>query len=201
MLKRCTVCKVEKPLDDFGARKAKRDGKRSECKPCAQSASRLYSEANPEKRKASEKASRDRHRVVRCERVKSYYRENPDKRRESQRKTLRLRWQAGALNSARSTARARGYAFDLTQEYLLELFERQGGRCYWLGIPMVPSVEKRDPRRPSVDRIDASKGYVKGNVAIACTFANMGRSATEHDKFRAFITELVSALGGANQAT
>ena len=55
---------------------------------------------------------------------------------------------------------------------------------------MVPSIETRDPRRPSLDRLDEKIGYVRGNVVLTTTFANMGRSAYSAEKFAAFVAEL-----------
>lgn len=86
---------------------------------------------------------------------------------------------------------------NVTAVDLLELFQKQNGRCYWLGIPMVVSEIKRDPRRPSVDRLDTSRGYVHGNIVLTCQFANMGRSTFGAEDFRVFIEELKSQLAQA----
>lgn len=111
-------------------------------------------------------------------------------------KRLRERWAENLNYSAHAkTKTARFGPSDLDADYIRSLFEQQGGRCYWLGVPMVPSGAKRDPRRPSLDRLDNSRGYVRGNVVLACMFANMGRSQLDAGEFRAFVRELMQQVG------
>ena len=59
---------------------------------------------------------------------------------------------------------------------------------------MVPSIETRDPRRPSIDRIVTALGYVQGNVVLTTQFANMGRSALSAEKFAAFVAEMKTQI-------
>ena len=105
-----------------------------------------------------------------------------------------------AHNAAKHAARQAGdpdryrAKYDLDAEYVRELFAAQRGLCHWLGIPIVPSVGFRDPRRPSLDRLDNSIGYVRGNVVLSTMFANMGRSAADADTFRTFVAELIGHI-------
>jgi hypothetical protein len=46
----CTKCKIWKIFDDFAIRKAKKDGRKSECKKCFNLYSKDYYTANPKKR-------------------------------------------------------------------------------------------------------------------------------------------------------
>ena len=66
-----------------------------------------------------------------------------------------------------------------------QIWEDQGGRCYWLNIEM--SLDdlsiKNSPFAPSVERLDNSFGYVPGNIALASRFANRGRGAYNEDDF------------------
>jgi len=67
----------------------------------------------------------------------------------------------------------------LVAEDLEKIWRKQKGLCYWMGIPM--ELEglfiSYDPFAPSVERLDNNKGYVLGNVVLATSFANKGRSA------------------------
>jgi hypothetical protein len=45
-------------------------------------------------------------------------------------------------------------------------------------------------KAPSVDRLDATKGYVKGNVVLTTRFANLGRGNFDGESFRQFIRTL-----------
>ena len=46
-------------------------------------------------------------------------------------------------------------------------------KCPVLGILLVFSLNKRTNNTPSIDRIDSSKGYIKGNVIVVSWRANM----------------------------
>src|SRR5436190_1477500 len=71
--------------------------------------------------------------------------------------------------AGRLSAGHRGFEFDITPEYGLELLERQGYRCALSGmeIRLARSVRRHQYRAEttaSIDRIDSSLGYVRGNV-------------------------------------
>lgn len=64
----------------------------------------------------------------------------------------------------------------ITLDYLLDLWKKQGGKCYYTGLDM--STEYRaghraGSKRISIDRVDSSKGYIQGNVVLCCDTANM----------------------------
>jgi len=51
---------------------------------------------------------------------------------------------------------------EITIEYLIEIWEKQHGRCYYLNIPMNIHGEWQ----VSIERLDESKGYTKDNVVL-----------------------------------
>lgn len=63
-VKTCSACLDEKPLEDFPARKASKDGKAAICRPCKAQKDRAYREANAdrqrERRRAYYQANRDK---------------------------------------------------------------------------------------------------------------------------------------------
>jgi len=78
-----------------------------------------------------------------------------------------------AVSNARNRAAKKNIAFDLSKEDVMEMFEGQGGRCYYSGIKLnvVKSDETRthDPFKMSLDCVDPKLGYVKGNV-VWCAY-------------------------------
>ena len=52
---------------------------------------------------------------------------------------------------------------------------------------------RKTPTRPSVDRLDDSKGYVKGNVVITTRFTNFGRNSYKGD-FSQIVEEFKTGL-------
>lgn len=64
--------------------------------------------------------------------------------------------------------------FDITVPFLVDLFERQDGRCALSGLPMAttthiderPDDMRSNPNKLSIDRIDSSRGYTEDNVQL-----------------------------------
>ncbi len=71
------------------------------------------------------------------------------------------------LKEARTQARKRGLSFNLERHDIVV-----PDRCPVLGAPLAFTPRKRTPFTPSIDRIDSSKGYEKGNVIIVSWRAN-----------------------------
>jgi hypothetical protein len=66
------------------------------------------------------------------------------------------------------SAKKRDLDFDIDMAYIWELFQKQQGRCALtseeITLPSVRSSMDSNPSTASLDRIDSSGGYVKGNV-------------------------------------
>src|SRR3990167_2012793 len=136
----CSQCKQEKDLFDFCRDTQKRDGFQSYCKACGK-----------EYRKT---------------------RTNMDRRRGLQRRLRETnpsfqKWYSVLVASAKNRAKNRGIKFELTNEFVDGLFERQGGICPYFGVVMVKySQTSYDPKKVSIDRIDNRMGYTKENVVF-----------------------------------
>jgi len=167
------------------------DGRRSDCKVCVAAKAAAYRAANPERTKEIGRRFYANHRESRLEYTRQYRADGLATIATVKTRRLTRWWVALAGDCGRS-AKRRGLEYDIDADFVLALFERQRGRCHWLGIEMVPSITARDPQRPSVDRIDCSKGYTRDNVVLACQFANMGRSNTKESRFREFLDMLLS---------
>ena len=87
-----------------------------------------------------------------------------------------------------------GHDLTITLDDIKQLWEDQDGRCHWLGIKMsLEDVDiKNSPFAPSVERVDSSIGYVKGNVVLASRFANRGRGAYDDENFKKRLDNLLS---------
>ena len=100
------------------------------------------------------------------------------------------KWAKLLVNSSRHNAKRYGYDFDIDEDYILELFAKQNGKCYWYGVDLVPSAITRSPDKPSIDRIDCQEGYMKGNVVLSCMAANIGRNSCNAEIFELFSKQL-----------
>lgn len=76
----------------------------------------------------------------------------------------------------------------VTIEYVNYLYEKQKGKCYWLGIPL-NTYKQGDLTYISMDRLDNTKGYTKGNVVLTTKFANLGRHVASKAEMLKFVRE------------
>ena len=85
------------------------------------------------------------------------------------------------------------HEINIDWQYLLELWKAQDKKDYWFPSYTIELNEifiAYSIKAPSVDRIDETKGYVKGNVVITTRFTNLGRGNFDGDKFKEFIKTL-----------
>lgn len=88
------------------------------------------------------------------------------------------------VNDARSRARRRGIPFDVTTDYLVYLWEEQGGRCAVSGIPMKLATNgQEEPWLASIDRIRPADGYVITNLRLVTWMVNRGLSGWGDERF------------------
>ena len=92
------------------------------------------------------------------------------------------------LSAYKNRAKCLNVDFDLTAEYLTELFEQQKGKCFYTNKTISfenTVIEKNRPHNltPSLDRLNPDKGYVEGNVVWSCYYINRMKSDVPHDEF------------------
>ncbi len=90
-------------------------------------------------------------------------------------------------------ARNRPQHTDLDLCYLRDLWASQRGRCALSGIPLeLPrntlewERRVRDPWKPSLDRIDSSRGYIRGNVRYVAMIGNLAKQRFTDDELFEF---------------
>lgn len=67
--------------------------------------------------------------------------------------------------------------FDLTERFVFSLFNKQNGFCAISNLPIILGTNA------SLDRIDSSKGYVKGNVQWVDKYVNLCKGHLSEDFF------------------
>jgi hypothetical protein len=99
-----------------------------------------------------------------------------------------------AANHALNKARSRHHVVDITADYLIELLEHQQSRCAYTGLPMyLPTSTKscEDKRLcASLDRIDSTLPYTKGNVQWVVVPINLMKNTMSDQDTREFISWL-----------
>ena len=83
-------------------------------------------------------------------------------------------------------AKKRNIEFNVTIEYLWDVYIKQNKKCPYTGVELILSPKTSDNRTPenaSLDRIDSSKGYIEGNVQWVLKKVNNMKNDMSHDEF------------------
>lgn len=98
------------------------------------------------------------------------------------------------LSTAKKNAKNKHIQFDLTLDYVQSLWKNQNGKCAYTQIPMLlfSTTNQRTfkPSAASLDRIDATKGYVSGNVRFVCLSINYAKNRFSEQDFLDFLKVL-----------
>jgi hypothetical protein len=175
----------------------RKEYERTHRKQIAAAARRRYAE-NPEVRKASaeysaewQKANRDKCNASKNKCVANNAQEYRDKNKRYRDNNP----EQSMLSQAKYRAKKRGLDFDL------ELFDIVIPEvCPVFGTTLARGCTKKgksvlaDPNSPSLDRIDSSKGYVKGNVWVISNRANKLKNDGTLDELKLLVAALEKKL-------
>ena len=74
------------------------------------------------------------------------------------------------------------------EKHILELLEDQEGLCALTGLEMLhDGVDGAPELHCSLDRIDSSGHYERGNLQVVCKFANQWKGASDNEEFKRLI--------------
>lgn len=90
-------------------------------------------------------------------------------------------------SAAKSRAKKKGMAFELTTAILFSKFKEQKGRCYWSGHHMTVFKGKYII---SVERIDPNIGYTIENTVLVVNWVNTAKGRLVEKEFKEGIGEL-----------
>jgi len=99
------------------------------------------------------------------------YEKNIIKSRKYANATKQNNPEALLLSGAKRRAKQKGLEFNITHEDI-----QIPDTCPVLGIPIIRGVGRQTDNSPSIDRIDNSKGYIKGNVRVVSWRINQRKS-------------------------
>jgi hypothetical protein len=168
-MKTCLKCKTTKPLIEFNKTKSNKDGLSFYCKVCNRKTSRQYREKNKDLYYSNQKARRENINVFISQ---TFY-------------------------SIRTRSNKKGLEVTVTPEYLLKLLEDSKFQCGVTGQRMDLKTQPRkkaNPFKASLDRIDSTKGYIKGNVRWVCWAVNQMKSDKTEEEFKFWVETLYKAI-------
>lgn len=78
-------------------------------------------------------------------------------------------------NGAKFRAKTKNLPFDLTQDFLLDLWNKQEGKCLICKrvFEWGSSTTRTSRLAPTVDRIDSTKGYTQDNIRLVTFHVNV----------------------------
>lgn len=83
---------------------------------------------------------------------------------------------------------------NLDNQYIHDIWLKQNGLCCYTGLPMkLAGATKNIFEMASLDRIDSSIGYMKGNVQFCITAINYAKNDKSDLEIRAFIEKIKGA--------
>lgn len=90
---------------------------------------------------------------------------------------------------------ALGLVFDLTPQYLKDLWDKQCGKCFYTGEPIELERGKGKWKSASLDKLDPSKGYTQGNVVWTTRLTNTSKQERTLAEFIEFCKVIVANHG------
>lgn len=195
--RKCWKCKNEKELtneffskdsiDKFGFQKA--------CKICQKETAKKYKETHTEyfKEKNKEHYNKESN-PERYQKYKVQFLTGRDKQRTS------IRGRMGELlSSAKGRAKNKNLPIDIDLDFLLNLYEQQNGKCKLTNLELKfernkDSKQNFMPFSPSLDKVDASKGYTKDNVRLVCVIVNLALNNFGEETFKIMCQAYINNL-------
>lgn len=102
-------------------------------------------------------------------------------------KVLQVRFLA-----ARDRAKRKNLPFNITKEYIKELWDKQNGKCAISGIDMTfEQCNGRIPTNVSIDQINPNEGYVIGNIQLVCMAVNQFKSDLNMEEVYMFCENII----------
>lgn len=178
----CRVCNEEKHILEFGINRTYKDGYDTQCKICRNKKAAIQRDKHREKsnKKYVEKYHSDldfkQHRLDTSKKVREKLkREHPEKI---------------MLYSAKQRAKEKGWEFNLEESDIII-----PDKCPILEIDLLPGgVGKQTFNSPSIDRIDSTKGYIKGNIKVISLRANMMKNDASLEELQKFKQNIINYI-------
>jgi hypothetical protein len=221
-MKICNICKTEKDLNKFANKQNSKDGKQNYCKSCQKESQKQYAEENlyqvcntcnidkpiNDFPKLNTSLKGYGNKCKDCHKPRMYgYWTNTKERVNLYRKIENLteeqimlkRYQkreqakndpiGRMLMGASQRAKKRGLDFDITREDIVI-----PEKCPYLGILLYPGKKDDYKNSPSLDRIDSSKGYIKGNIQVISSKANTMKNDASIEELITFAKNILKNL-------
>lgn len=167
----CKMCGIPKPNSEFGKTNYESRSVRQysgHCKHCLRIKQNEYNRTHPEVRVKVRLRTREynkeyRQREGNKERSRFLMNQRNAKRRVEKPFTV-------LIYQCKDRAKKVNIDFELSEDFIKELYDRQNGRCFYTNRPLQQTLGYDNSM--SVDRKDSMKGYTEDNVCLCCKRVN-----------------------------
>lgn len=168
------------------------------CKPCNSEYMRSYRKKNRKKLSKQIQDWKDNNREYYKKKNREYYATDKGKKKHIIRceKTSRT-WLSSKLGAIKAHSIKPGKHdpksgpqrdFDIDLDYIMEIFESQDGKCAITGLILL--YKYNNMASASIDRIDSTKGHIKGNIQIVCQCVNRMKNKHSNEETIEFIRKI-----------
>ena len=172
----CTVCKINKPFTSFYKNKATRTGYRTMCKDCAGVRSK------------ERYATDSTYRKKRCSDSRLYAANNKDKVTQRKITYISNNYESFLLISSKRRAKITNVEHTISKEDIII-----PDNCPYLDTPLTRiHGQGQLPTNASIDRVDNSNGYIKGNIQIISRLANTMKNHATEEQLITFAKSVLS---------
>jgi hypothetical protein len=101
-------------------------------------------------------------------------------------------WLKKCLKHAKSSDKKYKRGFNLSIDFLLDLYDKQGGKCALSGAHM--THQRDDTLAASIDRISPAKGHTRDNVQIICSGLNRAKREYNNEHMEHFLKTITESF-------
>ncbi len=92
------------------------------------------------------------------------------------------------LSIMKCKSRTKNKQINLDLKYLTDMYTNQNGKCKISNIQM--TIKHNDLCSISIDRIDSSNGYIKGNIQLVCRAINLAKQHLPNQAIIDFVRKI-----------
>lgn len=180
------LCKGKsQPIENFGVVKGKINGI---CRACKNEHCRIYRLKNKDKLAKKGKIYRQNNKDKTREQGRKYRKKNKDKINGRRRKHRQKNTQGEdsyikeLISNLQLKDKKKKRSSNIDFDYIKELQKKQNNKCMYSGVDLIWK-KKSGIYQGTIDRIDSSKGHIKGNVQLVTIPVNRFKSDLSHTNF------------------
>ena len=166
----CSSCKQEKDFDEFYNSKYGKYGLTNQCKQCMTSYRNSNKEYNRKYMEDRRKTDNDKVKEIR----NRSYSKDPARK---------------LYNSAKSRSKRYNIPFNIELKDVVI-----PEKCPVLEIPFIQGIKGDYQYTYSLDRIDNTKGYIKGNIQVITNKANSMKNSATIDELKVFCENMLKII-------